>query len=354
MAGGRRRAEWLLLFGSLLFLLLLGGMLELAVRLFSDVDLLGNSRNLFVANAYRTSNGNAPNVEGSSFGQVVYTDGFGFRVPKGGVAGDAGKAEAILILGDSVGFGPAVEEPETFAGLLRARFPDKRIYNSSVIGYATRDYRNVVESFVPEHPEVKSVVLVFCLNDISESSSRNIDRYLKADEQKAEPRRPPEQNLTEMLRSFTFLSDANDFLRSRSKLYLFLRHRLLKTQLRDWKSALRLYSDERTADVEHAARDIAAIAAQLEQRRIPLAVVLSPFEYQLRSPDDPDAQVPQQKLGELLRELGVGYIDPRPAFLAEGLRSTDYFLAYDSMHFSARGHRVIADRIVEFLERGSG
>jgi hypothetical protein len=70
-------------------------------------------------------------------------------VPKGGVPGDADKPGAILLLGDSVGFGPAVEEPETYAGLLRARFPAQRIYNSAVIGYTTTDYRNVVDAFVP-------------------------------------------------------------------------------------------------------------------------------------------------------------------------------------------------------------
>ena len=178
MALRRGGAESLLVLGSLLCLLLIGGIAEIAVRTFSAVDLLGNSRNLFVAQAYGTSNGNAPNVEASSFGRLVYTDEHGFRVPKGGVPEDAGKPEAILILGDSVGFGPAIEESDTFAGLLRTRFVDRRIYNSSVIGYSTSDYRNVVDAFLPRHPEVKAVVLVYCLNDVSSTSAQQIDQYL--------------------------------------------------------------------------------------------------------------------------------------------------------------------------------
>ena len=181
MAFRRGRAELLLVLGSLVCLLLIGGIAEIAVRTFSAVDLLGNSKNLFIAHAYGTSNGNAPNVEASSFGTLVYTDEHGFRVPKGGLPEDERKAEAILILGDSVGFGPAVEEGDTFAGLLRTRFADRRIYNSSVIGYSTPDYRNVIDAFLPRHPEVKAVVLVFCLNDISSASARNIDRYLKSE-----------------------------------------------------------------------------------------------------------------------------------------------------------------------------
>ena len=341
----RRGSELLLLLGSLLFLLLAAGVAELAVRAFSEVDLLGNSRDLFVRDAFGTSHGNAPDFQGSSFGQSVYTDAHGFRVPKGGVPGDAGKPEAILILGDSVGFGPAVEESESLAGLLRARFPEHRIYNASSIGYATHDYRNVVDAFLPDHGEVKAIALVYCLNDVSVASARNIDRHLGN-----EPEEPAPRNLTETLRSFTVLSDLNDFLRSRSKLYLFIRHRLLGTQLRDWNLVRQLYTPERAEDVAKSARDIAAIATSARERGIPLVVVVAPFEYQLRRPDDPGIDVPQEMLGDLLEKEGVAFIDARPFFDAD-VPSGDYFLAYDPMHFSAAGHRVIADIVARALGR---
>jgi len=340
----RRWAELLLVAGSLWFLLVLAGAAELAVRAFSAIDLLGNSKDLFVANAYGTSHGNAPNTKASSFGLTVYTDENGFRVPREGLPDDARKTEAILLLSDSIGFGPAVEEPQTFAGLLRARFTAQRIYNSSVIGYSTPDYRNVVDAFVPRHPEITAVVLVYCLNDVSATSAQNIDRYLH----QREP--PPLTNLTERLRSLRLLSEANDYLRSRSKLYLFIRHHLLQTQTRDWRAILPLYGDDRTADLEQAAGDIAAISAALAKRGISLVVILSPFEYQLRDPADPEAQIPQRRIGDLLAKADVPYIDPRGAF--DPVRpSTDYYLAYDAMHYSALGHRVIADVVTQALAR---
>lgn len=340
----RRLGELLLVLGSLFAVALAVGVAELAVRLFSSVILVGNSRNLFVAGAFGKSHGNAPDVEAISFGGTVYTDEHGFRVPKRGVREDAVKRGAILIVGDSVAFGPAVDEEQTIAGLLRTRFPVQRIYNSAVIGYATPDYRNLVDAFVPRHSEVSAVVLVYCLNDVSVTSARNIERYVNPKSESA-----PASTLTEALRSFTWISDANDYLRSRSKLYLFVRHHLLGTQTRDWKEALGLYSEEHTADVEQAVDDIAAIAVFLKARGIPLVVVLSPFEYQLRNPEDPDSQLPQRKLTELLRKAGVDPIDPRPVFDAS--RASDYYLAYDAMHFSAAGHRVIADVIAEALQR---
>jgi hypothetical protein len=140
--------------GSLAMIALVGGAAELAARAFSSVGLVGNSKDLFVARAWGTSHGNAPHIEAISFGQRVFTGEYGFRIAPGSNGKDDGAANAILLIGDSVGFGPAVDEPETYAGLLRTRFPTQRVYNASVIGFSTRDYRNFVEAFVPQHPEV--------------------------------------------------------------------------------------------------------------------------------------------------------------------------------------------------------
>ena len=81
-------------------LLLLSG--EMVVRLFSDINFLGNSSNLFVANAYGTSMGNARNSEAESFGIKVYTDEYGFRIDKDTFVKDRKYENSILILGDSV------------------------------------------------------------------------------------------------------------------------------------------------------------------------------------------------------------------------------------------------------------
>src|SRR5262245_31785641 len=54
----RGGAELLLVFGSLIFLALVALLGEAAVRVYSDLNFLGNSRNLFVADAYGSSKGN--------------------------------------------------------------------------------------------------------------------------------------------------------------------------------------------------------------------------------------------------------------------------------------------------------
>ncbi len=337
---GVGRAELLLVAGSLLCLLLLALIGELAVRVLLDLNFLGNSRDLFVANAYGPSKGNAPSAQAISFGAVVHTDEHGFRVPEGGVPADAKKSDAILILGDSVGFGPAVEERETLAGLLRARFPAKRIYNSSVIGYATPDYKNVVDAFLPLHPEVTDIVLVYCLNDLSARSAEAIDRYLEEKQQ--------EPDLRRTLQELGPLRLVNDFLRERSKLYLLLKYQVMAPRQKQWEEITRLYGDGSEASLEGSARDVADVAARAQEAGARFLVVLAPFEHQLRNPDDTASQVPQRKLGELLSRAGVEHVDARPAF-DRGPGAPDYFLPYDPMHFSRAGHRVMAEVIAGAL-----
>ena len=145
-----------------------------------------------------------------------------------------------------------------------------------------------------------------------------------------------------------WLSDANEYLRTRSKLYLLIRHNVLRTQLRDWQTVRSLYGDERAADVEHSIAYVARIDAVAKPRGIRFLVVLCPFEYQLREPGDPETQVPQRQVAALLARAGVESVDARPWFDA-ATPSTDYFLAYDAAHFSASGHRVIADGITAAL-----
>ena len=338
----RGGVEVLLVLGTLLLLLVASLIAEVCVRMFSDTNFLGNSENLFVAEAFGPSKGNAPNVEAISFGVVVYTDEHGFRVPEGGLPDDANKSEAIIVLSDSVGFGPAVEESDTFAGILRLRFPAQRIYNASVIGYTTRDYRNFIDAFVPLHDELTDVVLVFCLNDVTPQSAARIDRHLEAEKETT-----PEADLTESLRAVALFSAANDFLRSRSKFYLQFKHRLLGTQGRGWELVSPSYAPGREADLAASLEDVGAIAAALKERGIAFVVVLSPYWYQLENPEDPATQVPQRKLGEQLAAMGVKTVDARPYFDEPPM--TAYFLAFDPVHFSKEGHRVMASAIARAL-----
>ena len=340
-----RRAEWGLLLGSVLATFLLIGIAEIAVRTCSNIDPLGNSAHLFIADAYGTSNGNARNAEAISYGQTVYTDEHGFRVPKGGLPGDESKPEALLILGDSIGFGPAVEEADTFAGLLRSRFPSVRIYNSSVIGYSTPDYRNVVAAFVPTHPEVTAVVLAYSLNDIS-SGERPADRSA------FEGREAGVRSRAEAHRGAAQL------------LVALRRERLLAVALRAVPVPPASPAGKPAARLEG---DLAAVFGRPRRGRRAVGGGRRRDRCGSEGPGDPvrggavSVRVPapeSDRSGDAGPPAGIGWSCSRSTAWATSTRaptsnagrpSTDYFLAHDAMHFSALGHRVVADLISDTL-----
>src|SRR4051812_13811238 len=77
------KAKLLLVVGSLLFCCTLFGLAEAFCRLFLDITIQGNSRELFAANVFGDSMGLARSSHGISFGANVWTDNNCFRIPRG-------------------------------------------------------------------------------------------------------------------------------------------------------------------------------------------------------------------------------------------------------------------------------
>jgi|HubBroStandDraft_1064217.scaffolds.fasta_scaffold34524_1 hypothetical protein len=299
---------------------------ELACRIFSDIRPQGNSRSLFVDHSFGDSRGNAKNITAVSFGVTVHTDSMGFRKGEEVVEPPSG-APALLVLGDSIAFGAGVQEPATFVGLLREQFPATIIYNSSVIGYGLPDYRNVVDAFLPQHPEIKYAYLAFCLNDVSDESAKEISESL----------RQPWLRKETTLRSLLF--GANDFLRSRSRLYLLLRNWVTDPQQRYFDAD---YLNYRMPEdkFQEGMKPLADINETFSRRGVSFTVVVFPYEAQLRS-NNPALALPQRRLSNYMRQRGIRYIDLLPDFRV--LPASKLFLAYDPMHLSETGHHVVSD-----------
>jgi lysophospholipase L1-like esterase len=311
---------------------------EVLLRLTGGVKPISNSRGLFVVGAFGHSKGNAKNVEAVSFGEKVYTDKFGFRVPKG-YKEDGSKqyAGTILILGDSVAFGVGVKEQFTLAALTRAALPTSRVYNSAVIGYNSYDYENVIDNFLPSHPEITRVLLLYCLNDLNSDSAALIDGELNTRQQKT--------NLFDSARHVGIIAGMNEFLRANSLLYVYLKGLLTDPQMRFYKADSLYYNADNNALFTKNIQPIVNIANALKARHIPFTVIIAPYEVQLRKTAEAPPE-PQKKLSAFFRTNGIDFIDPAPDFLAKGISSKEFYLYGDPMHFSEMGHRVMFDALM--------
>jgi len=350
---------------------------ELAVRLGTTITFHGNSANLFTPNRFGTSRGNTPKVRALAFHEPVYIDGNGFRIPSPDYQYPSTKGDRVLILGDSVAFGPGVPEEKTFVGELRASKPDWAVFNSAVLGYSLFDYVNVIRSLLQRHKRYTLVVLVMCLNDVSGASALFLEKPTapqpSADSAQSQdgfsgsrdssataqqvhsPGGTQRLSLVERARSIPAAAAANDWLREHSKLYLYLKGILTDPSARYFQADYLNYDDR----VGEKLGVFLSIADELRRAGIPLLIVISPYEYQLRLLQDQaamrrtdlDVMLPQKKIQAYLTAHGLTAFDAIDFFRSQGgAKSKALFLPFDPMHFSAKGHFLMYRFLQELLK----
>jgi len=305
---------------------------EFYCRYFTRINFLDNSSGLFTARRFGNSYGNTPDFTGVSFGTKFWTDSEGLRIdpavsPEPEKVGGSG---AILVVGDSVVFGPALEASETIPGRLQSMMPDRRVMNAGVIGYDTADYLNETRYFIERYPDIESVVLFICLNDVNDQSAAEIRRSVERsiDTQ-------PSRNPVRMV---------NDFLRSRSKLYLWFKNAVTDTQKTYFDFDAAFY-DRGENFVAAAMQPVSDLNKYLNTRNKSLRVYLLPYEYQLRPEAGPEAKKPQQLITEVLRKSGVEVRDLTTDFAASGIEPRELFLFGDPMHLSSAGTLLAAKSV---------
>jgi len=335
--------------GSVLGLALLG-LGEAYCRLFTRIHFLDSSPNLFVPDRFGWSRGNVMSGRATAFGHLVQTDANGFRIDPD--FPDSASGRAALFLGDSVAFGSGVDEKDSTLGRVRRARPGWRVYNASVIGYGLRDYVNVLDAFLPAHPEVKAVYVLMCLNDIHDLSDLAIQERLgrRAPAARADARES--RDLVVMAKRFALLQAVNDWLRSRSKLYLFLKSMASDASMRFFLHDLQFYR-AREGDFETRMALLAAMRDRLRAAGIPFKVVVLPYEVQLRA-ENADFMRPQRMICGYLTDRGVECVDAAGAFRDPGVPSRALYLYQDPMHFSPRGHAVLAGLLLKDLAALSG
>lgn len=329
----KKKSSWkhklaavLVSFVMIVIVLLLG---EAFCRLFTRINFLDNSRGLITANRFGKSYGNTPNYEGISFGETFYTDANGFRIdPKFAATAPQG-APGLLVIGDSVAFGSAVKEEQTIAGHLRRKLPDLNVYNAAAIGYDTFDYKNVVTEVIKQKPDIKTVALFYCLNDLNDVSAQQLRAEGAKDLGDAPTTSPNPVRL------------ANDFLRSRSKLYLAIKGAMQDTQMLYFRNDLSFYQKD-DATISAGLQPLADIKKTLDEAGIKFYVFVLPYEVQLRKDATPEFKEPQAKISKFLTENKISFFDPFEDFRANK-NPNGLYLFGDPMHLSAEGNKLAAE-----------
>ena len=308
-------------------IVILALLLESAVRIFvPGINLSGTSANLVVDSLYNDSPGIRSDTIGTSGGVEKATNDYHswkyFKPVNGGV-------RRLLYLGDSVTMGISVENDSTYAGIVNDN-DSIRIVNPSLIGYSSKDYLNVFNSFVEQNRfdlRFSSVVLFWTLNDLYSNYPDENQPGFSAD---------------------GFLNGVVNFFRHNSKAYHFLRN-LFSDRSKAYYDYDRQFYTENNPLLSGSIDNIRQISSVCDSLGVKLRVVLLPYEYQVRNYGESksglsrqDIFYPQELMKEKLKGLNITVTDLREAFRDDYKDSRSYYLYGDGIHFNNKGHRLIA------------
>ncbi|KAA0224198.1 hypothetical protein EDS67_24315 [candidate division KSB1 bacterium] len=285
-----------------------------------QINVQYTDRSLYQDRVYSPNTaGWRPHAVGTCCGKPVTINSLGLRGPEIDLNSNE---EKILLIGDSVLFGPALQDSETIAEHLRAKL-QACIINTAVIGYNSSHYVDVLSSWISK-TKLDRVLVFWCLNDV--------------------------QNDTSFVQKST-MSNTFDFalmqLRSRSKFYM-----ALKNAISDRSKIYFLYDLKYYQPGDHryvkAKQDLRLIKNMCDTKNIALDVVILPYEYQIRNRNQSSVWIPQ--------ELLKGYFDQQDIQYREisfqefdGEASKQLYLYADGIHFSKQGHYLIAKQVITYL-----
>jgi lysophospholipase L1-like esterase len=254
----------------------------------------------------------------------------------------------IVAIGDSVVMGYGVAMAAAFPNRLEALLADGasgfrsyQVINAGVQGYWTAQYPEVLRRALELSPD--AVLLGFCLNDVT-AIGRDVVAGGGLEMFGIYPTADP---LLSYLANETCFGRLAAWLRSDPA-------QVTAARRREADGVHRLVAndagDRALADVwRQALRDHGAVYDLAARHRLPVVLLVFPFDFQI---GHPELQEPQRIVARYASTRGVPVLDVTPLFehaVRQGATTADLFL--DGAHFSARGHALVAAALLELLEQ---
>ncbi len=274
----------------------------------------------------------------------------------------------VLALGDSYQAALQVEHEQTFTALLERRLTRDlgapvEVVNAAVAGWGPSHYLLKARSELARRRYDLVVVFFYLGNDVEK---RRIERFgpktSTVHHRFRWPRQAARKEIVESL-----LYPVNDFLETRSHLFLLFRNRLWFVLRRAGLSARHfppvLLKEEADAERWQVSADVCrSIADESAERGVPVAFVLVPgicevdrqiAEITARAagyePQEIDPDQPSRRMTRELESLGLTVVDTTPALRAAHAAGRRDLFGRVDVHLDVGGHRAVADTVVPHL-----
>ncbi len=307
---------------NIIFLTILIVFLELIINFFNLSQIMGIDSKIVLKNEENFSL--KKNSNGKIFGEEVYTDKYGFRVPAKKYKYYKNKS-SIFFIGDSTTLGNGIKENFTFVGKLRNKIEKFNFYNSSVFGYQIFHHSenlNMVEQF----PNIIKIFYVFTLNDVFDVEKSNKNKI-------------NDKDLISKIKNINTLVKVNEFLRNKSHTYMLMKGLISDPSKRYFQYVNKYYEKKNEYNLEISY--FSKLKKISNSKKMDLNIIILPYEFQTRVGNCNEKNLkPQKIIKKLLKSMNIVFIDYTQEFCRHK-NPKSLFLKFDPMHLSEKGHHLV-------------
>ncbi len=311
-----------LVFITILFLI------EFFVRVSFDITPQGVSKG--IRDETKNPIFNFPNISNKKvFGKKVYTDENGFRVSDNFIKKDD-TLEEIFFVGGSVTFGSGVTQSNTFSGILEKELSKHKIFNASVIGSNIENNLQIIDEKI-NSKNLKYIFVNFALDDLD-----NLNNFKKNNTQNT--KKNNNSSFIERMRNNRVLIYINNFIRSKSVTYVFMKGIFLNSNERYYQYAINSFNENNINALNLIMKKYSEKNKKLKNKMIFLMI---PYSFQISDKNCNKNDFAETIIENKIINSNLKLIKFKDKFCNDDNKS-QIFLKYDPGHLSEYGHTLVA------------
>lgn len=263
------------------------------------------------------------------FGKKVYTDENGFRVSDNFIKKDD-TLEEIFFVGGSVTFGSGVTQSNTFSGILEKELSKHKIFNASVIGSNIENNLQIIDKKI-NSKNLKYIFVNFALDDLD-----NLNNFKKNNTQ--DMKKNNNSSFIERMRKNRVLMYINDFIRSKSVTYVFMKGIFLNSNERYYQYAINSFNENNINALSLIMKKYSEKNKKLKNKMIFLMI---PYSFQISDENCNKNDFAEKIIENEIINSDLKLIKFKEKFCNDDNKS-QIFLKYDPGHLSEYGHILVA------------
>lgn len=310
--------------------------IEFALKLFSNITPQGVEKGIIKITDNFTFN--YPNINGKKvFGENIFTDENGFRIEKKDNFKKSFNSKNIYFIGGSVTFGNGIPQSETFSGILNKKLKNLKVINASVIGSNLRNNLKIIEKKI-EKENSEMIFVNFSLDDL--------DDLNQIIDQQDNINNNVEISATQNLKNNIIIKKINNFVRSKSLTYVWLKNFLLNSNKNYYLYALNSFEKESNLISLENTLDLFSEQNLLFKDKIIFLII--PYNYQINDENCVKKDQAEKIIESSLLKKKINFIKFKDIFCNDKNKKK-IFLKYDPSHLSKYGHKIVAKNLMDMF-----